>query len=129
MFKKGDVVVAPFPYQSDPKQGKDRPVLILAPTPVGGFICAYITKSRLDDTTPIYTTDFKDGSLNYSPSFLQSYTLFTINASQIVFKCGTLKDDKVRESIQKLVDLLLPEPKISQDPPPLIDKPILRKRF
>jgi mRNA interferase MazF len=112
-YKKGDIIDAPFPYQTDSETEKYRPVLILAPTLIkGGFISAYITsKSRREGVIPILSTDFKEGSLsNYDSSFIQPSTLYTLDAKLIRKKYGTLKDEKVDEVIQALVDLLQQPP-------------------
>lgn len=125
-YKKGDIVEAPFPYQSDAEQEKCRPVLILAPVPLGGFICAYITsKSHRDGSIPILAMDFKEGGLSkkgkisYDSSYIQPATVYTLNGENIRFKHGTLKDEKVNEVTQTLVDLL-------QQPP---ESPPIAKAF
>ena len=116
-YKKGDIVEAPFPYQSDAEQEKCRPVLILAPVPQGGFICAYITsKSHRNGSIPILAMDFKEGGLSkksstsYDPSYIQPATVYTLNGDNIRFKHGTLKDEKVDRVTQTLVDLLQKPP-------------------
>lgn len=112
-YKKGDVVDAPFPYQTDSEEEKYRPVLILAPTLIkGGFISAYITsKSRREGVIAILSSDFKEGSLNnYDSSVIHPSTLYTLDASLIRKKYGTLKDEKVDEVVNALVNLLQQPP-------------------
>jgi mRNA interferase MazF len=110
-YQKGDVVDAPFPYQSDSEEEKYRPVLVLAPTPTGGLLCAYITtKSHRDGVIPILAKDFKEGMLGYDASYVQPSTVYTLNADLVRTKYGTLKDDKVDEVVKALVDLLQKPP-------------------
>lgn len=119
---------APFPYQSDAEQEKCRRVLILASALQGGFICAYITsKSHRDGSIPILVTDFKEGnlskkgSISYDASYIRPHIVYTLNGENIRFKHGTLKDEKVDEVTQILVNLLQKPP----ESPPIDRKSVV----
>jgi mRNA interferase MazF len=111
-YKKGDVVDAPFPYQTNSEETKFRPVLVLAPALTGGLVCAYITKSHRDTSIPVRITDFQEGKLEYEPSYIQPSTLYTLDAKSVRKKYGTLKNEKVSEVIEILVNLLQKSPDI-----------------
>lgn len=107
-YRKGDVVLAPFPYQQDVEEEKLRPVVLLAPSDVGGFISAYVTsKSHRPELIKIQVKDFKEGCINdYEPSYVRPCILYTVATTAIVKKYGALKDDKFEEIIRSLVGIL-----------------------
>jgi mRNA interferase MazF len=114
-YKKGDIVSAPFPYQDDSEIEKYRPVLLLAPHSMKGWICSYITsKVNKEGAISISQNDMKDGRLECYPSFLLPSLLYTLNSELIDRKYGTLKDEKVEEVVNLLITILQ---QTSQSPP------------
>jgi mRNA interferase MazF len=113
-YKKGDVVLVPFPYQENVEEEKLRPVVLLACSDTGGFISAYITsKSHRSDLIKIQVKDFKEGYIDdFAPSYVRPNILYTVATKVIQKRYGTLKDEKIEEIVQSLVKLLL-EPPVS----------------
>lgn len=73
---KGDVVVVPFPF-SDLTQAKRRPALVIAELEGDDLILCQIT-SRI----------------------------FTADRKIILYRVGSLKSEKLREIIERIVDIL-----------------------
>lgn len=126
-YKKGDVVYAPFPYQDNPEEEKERPVLILAPVLAGkGFICAYITSNsnKRSGMIEIKRRDFKEGHLDdgYEASYVKPDCISTLNRELFRRKCGTLRDEVVDKIIQTLIELLQKPPQ-SPPSPKSIERP------
>ncbi|NCR55777.1 MAG: type II toxin-antitoxin system PemK/MazF family toxin [Microcystis aeruginosa L211-07] len=126
-YKKVDVVYAPFPYQDNPEEEKERPVLILAPVLAGkGFICAYITSNsnKRSGMIEIKRRDFKEGHLDdeYKASYVKPDRISTIDRELFRRKCGTLRDEVVDAIIQTLIELLQKPPQ-SPPSPKSIERP------
>jgi mRNA interferase MazF len=126
-YKKGDVVYAPFPYQDNPEEEKERPVLILAPVLAGkGFICAYITSNsnKRSGMLEIKRRDFQEGHLDdgYEASYVRSDYISTLDRELFRRKCGTLRDEVVDAIIQTLIELLQKPPQ-SPPSPKSIERP------
>jgi mRNA interferase MazF len=105
-FVKGDVVVVPFPF-SNLKAVKRRPALVLVDLPGDDLILCQITSQTVNDDLAV-TIDIQDilgGSLTKISS-ARTNKLFTIEASLVAYKVGSLKDDILNEIIDKLVSLL-----------------------
>ena len=103
-FVKGEVVVFPFPF-SDLSDSKRRPALVLADLSGDDLILCMITKSARDsDSIPVSDTDFSSGKLNQL-SNIRPNRLFTGNASLIYYSAGQLKPRKVKQVIDKLIDI------------------------
>jgi len=122
-YKKGDVVLAPFPYSSDADTEKTRTVVILAPTLSGsGFICAYTTSNpnQREGTIEIKTEDFQSGRRDdYSSSFVRPDIIYTVDKNLIIKKYGTLKEEKINVIIRILINLLKKPPESPPVPPSL----------
>ena len=105
-FVKGDVIVAPFPY-SDLSGFKKRPSLVLAKLQGDELILCQITGKERQDRYSINleSKDFKSKNLNVS-SVIRPNRLFTGNASLISYKAGTLNDKKIKEVVQKVIEIL-----------------------
>jgi mRNA interferase MazF len=127
-YKKGDVVYAPFPYQNNSEENKERPVLILAPALAGkSFICAYITSNsnKKAGMIEIMRRDFKDGHLDggYEASYVRPDCISTLDRELFRRKCGALRDEILDKIIQTLTELLQrppespPSPKNTERPP------------
>ena len=102
---KGDVVVIPFPF-SDLSGAKKRPALVAAKTAGEDIILCQITsEARQDDyAVPIAAQDFKDGKLPVS-SFVRANKLFTAERSMVMYCAGSLKDAKMKEIENRIVEL------------------------
>jgi mRNA interferase MazF len=104
-FVKGDVVVFPFPF-SDLSDTKRRPALVLADLSGDDLILCMITKSSRDtDSISVSDADFSSGKLNQL-SNIRANRLFTGDANLIYYSAGKLKPAKVKEVVDKLIDIL-----------------------
>jgi mRNA interferase MazF len=104
-FIKGDVVVLAFPF-SDLSDTKRRPALVLADISGDDLILCMITKSTRDsDSIPLSDTDFMSGRLNQI-SNIRANRLFTAHSNLIYYSAGQLKSRKIKEVVDKLVDII-----------------------
>jgi mRNA interferase MazF len=105
-FVKGDVVVIPFPF-SDLTNSKRRPALVLAELAGDDLILCQITSKAVRDeyAVPLLTQDFQDGNLNQD-SNIRPNRLFTADASIIVYKAGTINNNKLDMAIDKTIEIL-----------------------
>lgn len=105
-FVKGDVVVLPFPY-SDLSAMKKRPALIVAELKGNDYVICQITSEAREDaySCKIGENDFILGSLR-KPSLARSNKLFTADNSIILYKAGTLKEEKVEEISGKIIEII-----------------------
>lgn len=108
-FVKGDVVVLPFPY-TDFSSVKKRPAVVVANLRGQNVILAQITTNQRNDEDLINLRkkDFSSGSLN-ADSFIIASLLFTSDASRIAYKAGKIKQDKIKEVQNKLVEVFTRE--------------------
>jgi len=104
-FMKGDVVVVSFPF-TDLTASKKRPALVLARLQGDDLIVCQITgKERIDKySIDLENSDFKKGSLDVS-SILRPNRLVTASKRIIQYKIGSLKDNKLKEVINKLIEI------------------------
>ena len=104
-FVKGDVVVTYFPF-SDLTSAIKRPALVVANLDGDDIIlCQITTKERADaDKIILDFKDMKSGSLK-TKSFIRPSRLFTIRKSLIVYKLGSLRNEKIAEVTKKLLDI------------------------
>ena len=105
-FVKGDVVVLPFPF-SDLSASKKRPALIIAKLQGDDLILAQITSKEKHDVYVISLDDkdFKRGKLNVS-SNIRPNRLFTAEKSIVNYKIGSLKEEKISETINKIIEII-----------------------
>lgn len=104
---KGDIVVLPFPF-SDLSSSKKRPALVVAVLEGDDVILCQITSqaTRADKYSIILDNkDFKYGSLNLT-SLIRPNSLFTADKSLILYKVGSLKDNKIREVINNICNII-----------------------
>ena len=103
---KGDVVVVPFPF-SDLTQAKRRPALVLAALQGDDLILCQITSQHVRDShaIPLMESDMQAGSLR-RPSNARPNRLFTADRNIILYNVGRLRDEKVTDVIEKVVDIL-----------------------
>jgi len=102
-FMKGDVVILPFPF-SDLSSSKKRPALVVVNLTGDDIILCQITsESRIDDYSIVLeNNDFRKGSLNLT-SVIRPNRLFTADKSIILYKVGSLKENKTKEVIDEII--------------------------
>lgn len=103
---KGDIIVLPFPF-SDLSASKKRPALIIAKLQGDDLILAQITSREKHDVYAISLDEknFKHGKLNIS-SNIRPNRLFTAEKSIVNYKVGSLKEEKIAETINKLIEII-----------------------
>ncbi len=105
-FIKGDVVVIPFPF-SDLSQSKRRPALVLAQLEGDDAILCQITSKTIKDTYAISIdeTDFEAGNLK-QPGNIRPNRLFTADSHIILYRAGHIRNDKLNQVIEKLIEII-----------------------
>ena len=105
-FIKGDVVVIPFPF-SDLSQFKRRPALVVAQIEGDDAILCQITSKTIKDTyaISIYETDFEAGNLK-QPGNIRPNRLFTADSHIILYRAGHVRNDKLNQVIEKLIEII-----------------------
>lgn len=105
-FVKGDVVVTPFPFP-DLSATKKRPALVVATLTGDDVILCQITSQAVADSyaVPLADRDFASGDLR-QPSNIRPNRLFTAESSIILYCVGTVRAEKMREVLAKLVQIL-----------------------
>ena len=105
-FVKGDVVVIPFPF-SDLSSSKRRPALVLAGLKGNDIILCQITSKEINDdyAIPLLTGEFQEGNLNQD-STIRPNRLFTADESIVVYKAGTINNNKIGIVIDKTIEIL-----------------------
>lgn len=105
-FVKGDVVTLPFPF-SNLAGTKRRPALVVSDPMGDDLILCQITASRRDAySVELTKSDFTSGSLPQDPSNIRPNKIFTIEVGIIVKKDGTIKPEKYREVLEKIVSII-----------------------
>jgi mRNA interferase MazF len=104
-YKKGDIVVFRFPF-SDTEDSKKRPSLVIAKSDENHIILAQITgQSRPDPyLLELKSKDFEAGGIKRD-SFIRASVLFTVHNSKINYKAGKIKEEKIKEVENKLIEL------------------------
>jgi len=105
-FIKGDIVIVPFPF-SDLTQSKRRPALVISNLKGNDIILCQITSQNIFDEYSIYLKDedFQEGSLKRS-SNIRPNRIFTADVQIIQYKIGTLKNEKIEEVINKIIQII-----------------------
>jgi mRNA interferase MazF len=104
-FVKGDIVVLPFPF-SDLSGSKRRPAVVLANLTGDDLILSQITSKNIDDkySVALATDDIDGGSLAQAGN-IRPNKLFTAEESLILYKVGALKPEKLKATINKVVEI------------------------
>jgi mRNA interferase MazF len=104
-FIKGDIVVVPFPF-SDLSASKRRPAIVLADLLGDDLILSQITSRNILDSMSITIepNDVINSSLN-AVSNIRPNKLFTADESIVLYKIGTLKADKLKTVIEKVIEI------------------------
>ncbi|HLC90554.1 MAG TPA: type II toxin-antitoxin system PemK/MazF family toxin [Candidatus Nanoarchaeia archaeon] len=103
---RGDVVVLLFPF-SDLSSSRKRPAVVVANLTGDDLILAQITtaSARSDEyAVSLEAKDFQKGNLAIS-SLVRPNKLFTADISIISSKIGTLREDKIKEIQNSLVNM------------------------
>jgi mRNA interferase MazF len=105
-FIKGDVVVIPFPY-SDLSNTKKRPSLVLSDLKGDDVILCQITSKSVNDeySISLFNSDFENGMLNQD-SNIRPNRLFTADQSIILYKIGSIKNEKYDSVIKEIVNIM-----------------------
>ncbi len=105
-FVKGDVVVVPFPF-SDLTQAKRRPALVITELEGDDLILCQITSQSIKDNYVILLDDkdFETGGLKQS-SNIRPNRIFTSDRHIILYKVGKLKNEKLNNVIEKIVEII-----------------------
>ncbi|TFG26297.1 MAG: type II toxin-antitoxin system PemK/MazF family toxin [Promethearchaeota archaeon] len=105
-FIKGEVVVVPFPF-SDLSQSKRRPAIVITDLTGDDIILCQITSQSIFDKYAISLSDddFQKGSLK-KKSNIRPNRIFTADSHIILYKVGRIKDDKIKEVINKIIQII-----------------------
>ena len=102
---KGDVVVVPFPF-SNLSNFKKRPALVLANLKDEDLILSQITSQNIFDSYSINigSDDMRNGNLNMN-SNVRPNKIFTADKNIVLYKIGSLNDEKLKEVINKIIEI------------------------
>jgi len=104
-FIKGDIVVVPFPF-SDLSGSKRRPALVITDLKGYDLILCQITAHRRDKySITITKDDCEKGDLN-SKSFVRANRIFTTDYRIIIKRVATLKEKKMEDIINKIIEII-----------------------
>ena len=105
-FVRGDVVVVPFPF-SDLSQSKRRPALVITSLDGDDLILCQITSQTIKDnySLSLDDKDFKTGRLKQT-SNLRPNRIFTADSHIILYRVGNLRDEKLSEVVEKIVEII-----------------------
>jgi mRNA interferase MazF len=105
---KGDVVVLDYPY-TDFSQFKRRPAFVLAVLTGGqNVIVCQITSQMKSDPEAVTLTaeDFAEGGLTQPISNVRPNHLITIHRDRLLYRVGTLTEERTDFSVAAVVDIL-----------------------
>ncbi len=105
-FIKGDIVVVPFPF-SNLSEVKKRPAFVVKELSGDDIILCQITSQTIKDkySISLKKTDFTVGNLSVN-SNVRPNRIFTADKNIIFYKVGSIKDNKTKEVIQKIVEII-----------------------
>ena len=106
-FVKCDVVVLPFPF-TDLSQSKKRPALVITDLVGDDLILCQITSKRKSDkySISLSNTDFKKGSLRGEKNNIRPNRIFTADRHIILYKVGSIKKEKMKKVINKIIKII-----------------------
>ncbi len=112
-FNRGSLILVPFPF-TDLSATKRRPALVISPDRFNekgeDLIFVAVTSkvpSGLSETEiPLEKSNLKEGILP-KRSVMRLTKIFTMHSGIIVKKAGDLKDQKVREILNRLITFLM----------------------
>ena len=105
-FIKGDIVVVPFPF-SNLSEVKKRTAFVVKELSGDDIILCQITSQTIKDkySISLKKTDFTVGNLSVN-SNVRPNRIFTADKNIIFYKVGSIKDNKTKEVIQKIVEII-----------------------
>ncbi|MEK7568883.1 MAG: type II toxin-antitoxin system PemK/MazF family toxin [Patescibacteria group bacterium] len=105
-FIKGDIVVIPFPF-SDLSEIKKRPAFVVNKLKGDDVILCQITSQTIKDkySISLRKTDFATGNLSTN-SNIRPNRIFTADKNIILYKVGKIKENKTKEVIQKIIEII-----------------------
>jgi mRNA interferase MazF len=122
-LKKGDIVAVSFPF-SDGSTVKKRPALVIGRSDINNvLLCPITSKPGRDKEIKLEDRDFRVGKLNLSPCFIRPNIIATVDVGNILRLIGSVKDEKLNEVIDKIIEILQSP---SDEPPP--SSPALERR-
>ena len=101
-LKRGDIVIADFPYDNE-EGSKDRRAVILGRSDASSFLLCMITKNSIaSDAIPLGNSDLSFGRLGYDPSYIRPKKIQTLRYELVdnKGKVGSLKE-KILEKVMK----------------------------
>lgn len=103
---KGDLVIVPFPF-ADLSGAKRRPALVVARAGGDKVLLAQITSRAVRDARAVRLepSDFASGRLRLT-SNIRPNRLFTANDSLIEYRTGRVVDEKLREVVGSIKEML-----------------------
>ncbi len=103
---KGDIVVVPFPF-SDLSNFKKRPALVISLLKGDDLILCQITSQSIFDEYAIMLSneDLASGSLKRK-SNIRPNRIFTADEKIILYKVGSLKENKMTEVTNRLIAII-----------------------
>ena len=105
-FIKGDIVVVPFPF-SNLSEIKKRPAFVVNKLNGNDLVLCQITSQTIKDkySVAIKKTDFVSGNLSVN-SNIRPNRIFTADKSIIFYKVGSINENKTKEVIQKIIEII-----------------------
>ncbi len=105
-FIKGDIVVVPFPF-SDLSEAKRRPAFVVNKLKGSDVILCQILSQKVKDkySVSLKKTDFITGNLSVN-SNIRPNRIFTADKNIILYKVGHIKENKTKEVIQKITEIV-----------------------
>lgn len=99
---KGDVVTIPS-EQIDNDDTKTRPYLILWEAETDTYtVCPITSKPNREHKIALECKDFQSGALTYDPSYIRPNLPYTLRREESWRKVGTVREDKMKEVIEKV---------------------------
>jgi len=105
-FVKGDIVVVPFPF-SNLSQAKKRPAFVVNKLVGDDLVLCQITSQTIKDkySISLKKTDFLLGNLLVN-SNIRPNRIFTADKNIILYKVGNIKENKVREVVKRIIEII-----------------------
>ncbi|MDP2216152.1 MAG: type II toxin-antitoxin system PemK/MazF family toxin [Methanolobus sp.] len=105
-FKKGSIVVLPFPF-SDLTATKRRPALVIVDLNGDDYVLCQITSNHMHDSYEVTLgkNDLIKGTLK-TDSLVRTNKIFTATGDIIEYELGILSEKKMKEVEEKLIQLI-----------------------